>query len=116
MECRQGGAGHRWVIVSIGRHLIAPTIDFEARTLCCRPQARPAGSSVAEGSGGGGSVAAYKAAAGATIDEYFASGEVGEVVRRLVELDEPALANMFLKQVPQPNESVHASAHVMQFC
>jgi hypothetical protein len=53
---------------------------------------------VAEG-GGGGSVAAYKAAAGATIDEYFASGEVGEVVRRLVELDEPALANMFLKQV-----------------
>lgn len=64
----------------------------------CRLQARPAGSSVAEG-GGGGSVAAYKAAAGATIDEYFASGEVGEVVRRLVELDEPALANMFVKQV-----------------
>jgi hypothetical protein len=64
----------------------------------CRLQARPAGSSVAEG-GGGGSLAAYKAAARATIDEYFASGEVGEVVRRLVELDEPVLANMFLKQV-----------------
>mmetsp|Transcript_19931 Transcript_19931/g.60231 ORF Transcript_19931/g.60231 Transcript_19931/m.60231 type:complete len:760 (-) Transcript_19931:626-2905(-) len=47
----------------------------------------------------GSSVAAYKAAAGATIDEYFASGEAGEVVRRLVELDEPALANMFVKQL-----------------
>lgn len=44
-------------------------------------------------------MAAYKAAAAATIDEYFASGEVGEVVRRLVELDEPALSNMFVKQV-----------------
>ncbi len=47
----------------------------------------------------GSSVAAYKVAAAATIDEYFASGEAGEVVRRLVELDEPALANIFLKQV-----------------
>ena len=47
----------------------------------------------------GSSVAAYKVAAAATIDEYFASGEGGEVVRRLVELDEPALANIFLKQV-----------------
>ena len=50
------------------------------------------------GGGAGEGVAAYKAAAGATIDEYFASGEAGEVVRRLVELDEPALANMFVKQ------------------
>lgn len=49
------------------------------------------------GAGAGGSVGAFKAAAAATIDEYFASGEVGEVVRRLVELDEPALSNIFVK-------------------
>lgn len=77
----------------------------------------------------GSSVAAYKAAAGATIDEYFASGEAGEVVRRLVELDEPALANMFVKQVrttptrPPPSPTIarpcssddgqtHVSTHV----
>ncbi len=62
-------------------------------------QARPGGDSVADGAGAGGSVGAFKAAAAATIDEYFASGEVGEVVRRLVELDEPALSNIFVKHV-----------------
>jgi len=41
----------------------------------------------------------HEAAAAATIDEYFASGEVGEVVCRLVELDEPALSNIFVKHV-----------------
>lgn len=77
-----------------------------------RLQANAAGTSVSEAGAGGGSVAAYKAAGAATIDEYFVSGEVGEVVRRLVELDEPALANMFVKQV---NSEVRAEMHGFRF-
>ncbi|KAG1680411.1 hypothetical protein FOA52_015502 [Chlamydomonas sp. UWO 241] len=44
------------------------------------------------------SVGAFKAACAKTIVEYFDSGDAGEVARRLVELDDPGLLHMFVKQ------------------
>lgn len=62
----------------------------------------PSGASGVASSAGGAalhSVAAFKAASGAAIAEYFNSRQVGEVVRRMAELDEPGFAHIFVKQV-----------------
>mmetsp|Transcript_37781 Transcript_37781/g.95570 ORF Transcript_37781/g.95570 Transcript_37781/m.95570 type:complete len:712 (-) Transcript_37781:372-2507(-) len=57
-----------------------------------------ANGSVVPGGAAPHSVAAFKAASAAAIREYFDSSDVGEVARRLGELDEPGMLHIFVKQ------------------